>query len=144
MKPIFIQSWISGKYLQSANLPLATSQMAAMKMFLPKKTNSTRNNDAFTHCGISLISPNTLHQKHSGNLKSLCFSSIFISLGKQHPLWSSFQENDPYTEFESLKLEWGYGKWWCTMDWCVCCAMECGTCDVEWGSVYTVTRRDTW
>ena len=41
-------------------------------------------------------------------------------------------ENDLYTEFESLKLEWGYGKWWCNTDWCVCCGTECGTlCDVE-------------
>ena len=109
-------------------------------MFLPKKTNSTRNNDAFTHCGISLISPNTLHQKHSGNLKSLCFSSIFISLGKRHPLWSSFQENDPYTEFESLKLEWGYGKWWCNMDLCECCGMKCQWNVVQCGSGGGVVR----
>ena len=74
MKPVFIQSWtIPRKYLQSAYLPIAMSQMAAMKMswFLPKKAHSTRNNDAFTHCGISLISPNILHQKYSGSLKSL-------------------------------------------------------------------------
>ena len=33
---------------------------------------------------------------------------------------------------EPLKLEWGYGKLWCNMDWYVCCGMECGTlCDVE-------------
>ena len=72
MKPVFIQSWaIPRKYLQSANLPLTMSQMAAMKMsrFLPKKSHSTRNSDAFTHCGISLISPNILHQKYSGSLK---------------------------------------------------------------------------
>ena len=80
----------------------AMSQMAAMKMsrFLQqpqqKKAHSARHNDAFTHCGISLISPNTLHQKYSGSLKVSCFSLIFISSGKWHPLWSSFQENDPY------------------------------------------------
>ena len=28
--------------------------------------------------------------------KVSCFSLIFISSGKWHPLWSSFQENDPY------------------------------------------------
>ena len=57
--------------MRTANLPLAMSQMAAMKMsrFLPKKAHSARNNDAFTDCGISLISPNTLHQKYSGSLK---------------------------------------------------------------------------
>ena len=64
---------------------------------LPKKAHSARNNNAFTHCGISLISPNTLHKKYSGSLKCFMFSLIFISLGKQHPLWSHFQENDPYT-----------------------------------------------
>ena len=44
------------------------SQMAAMKMsrFLPpQKDSQHKNND----CGISLISPNTLYQKHSGSLK---------------------------------------------------------------------------
>ena len=51
----------------TANLPIAVSQMAAMKMsrFVPQKTDITRNNDAFTHCGISHISPNTLHQTYS-------------------------------------------------------------------------------
>ena len=76
MKPVFIQSWtIPRKYLWSANHPKAMSQMVAMKMlqFLPKKPHSARNNDAFTHCGISLISPNTLHQKYSGSLKSFMF-----------------------------------------------------------------------
>ena len=76
MKPVFIQSWtVPRKYLWSANLPKAMSQMAAMKMsdFYPKKAHSTRNNDAFTYCGISLISPNTLHQKYSGSLKSFMF-----------------------------------------------------------------------
>ena len=49
--------------------------------------------------------------------------------------------------FESLKLEWGYGKLWCNVDWCVCvcCGTECGTlCNVERGGVWAVTRRDTW
>ena len=76
MKPVFIQAWtIPRKYLQSPNLPKAMSQMAAMKMlrYLPKKAHSERNNDAFTHCGISIISPNTLHQKYSGSLKSFIF-----------------------------------------------------------------------
>ena len=76
MKPVFIQSWmIPRKYLQSANLPKAMSQMAAMKMlqFLPKKAHSTRNNDAFPHRGISLISPYTLLQKYGGILKSFMF-----------------------------------------------------------------------
>ena len=76
MKPVFIQLWtIPRKYLQSANLPKAMSQMAAMKMmrFLQKKAHSTRNNDAFTHCGISIISSNTLHQKYSSSLKSFMF-----------------------------------------------------------------------
>ena len=76
MKPVFIQSWIiPRKYLRSANLPIAMSQMAAMKIsqFLPRNAHSTRNNDAFTHCGISLISPNTLHRKCSSSLKSFMF-----------------------------------------------------------------------
>ena len=133
MKPVFIQSWmISGKYLRSANLPLAMSQMAAMKMWFlqkkkKKKTHSTRNNDAFTHCGISLTSPNTLHQKHSGSLKSF---RVLVQFLFHRESGSSFQENDRYTEFESLKLESGYDKWWCNMDWCVC--------DEEWGRVWAV------
>ena len=76
VKSVFIQSWaISRKYLRSANFPFAKSQRTAMKMswFLPKRAHSARNNDAFTHCGISLISPNTLHQKYSGSLKSFMF-----------------------------------------------------------------------
>ena len=100
MKSVFIQSWtLSKKYLWSANLPLAMSQMTAMKMsrFLPKRICSTRNNDAFTHCGISLTSPNTLQQKYSSTLKSFMFFCLFVSWSvKQHPLWSTFQENDPY------------------------------------------------
>ena len=70
------QSWtIPRKYLRSANFPIAMSQMVAMKIlwFLPKKAHSARNNDAFTHCGISLISPNILHQKYSSCLKSFMF-----------------------------------------------------------------------
>jgi len=48
------------------------SQMAAMKMsdFYQKRLTVQKNNDVFTYCGISLISPNTLHQKYSGSLKS--------------------------------------------------------------------------
>ena len=38
-----------------------------------KKTQSTRNDDAFTHSGISLVSPNTFHQKYSSKLKGLMF-----------------------------------------------------------------------
>ena len=67
-----------------------------MSRFLPKKAHSTKNNDAFTHCGISLSSPNTLQQKYSSSLKSFMFQFHFISSGKRRPLWSSFQENDPY------------------------------------------------
>ena len=26
-------------------------------------------------------------------------------------------------QFQSLKLEWGYEKWWCNMDGCVCAVM---------------------
>ena len=81
MKPVFIQSWtIPRKYLWSANLPKAMPQMVAMKIlrFLQKKDHSARNNDAFTHCGISLISPNTLRQKYSGSLKSFMFYFYFI------------------------------------------------------------------
>ena len=44
-----------------------------MSRFLPQKAHSARNNDAFTHCGISLISPNTLQQKYSGSLKGFMF-----------------------------------------------------------------------
>ena len=138
MKPVFIQSWmISGKYLRSANLPLAMSQMAAMKMwFFYQKRHTTRNNDACTHCGISLISPNTLHQKHSGRLKSFSVLVQFLFHLESGTLFgrSSFRENDPYTEFESLKLEWGYGKWWCNMDWCECCGMKCQWNVVQCGS----------
>ena len=98
MKPVFIQSWtIPRKYFRSANLPLDMSQMAAMKMlqFLPHKTHSTRNDDAFTHYGISLIPPNTWHWKYSSSLITglhqeltppflniavhLVFSPLFIS-----------------------------------------------------------------
>ena len=54
------------------------------------------------------------------------------ALYKNYFLLLVFQENDTYTEFKSLKLEWGYGKWWCNTDWCVGCGMECRTlCDVE-------------
>jgi len=51
------------------------SQIPAKKMlrFLPKKAHSTKNNAAFTHWGISLISSNTLHQKYSGSLKTNLF-----------------------------------------------------------------------
>ena len=43
--------------------------------------------------------------------------------------------------FESLKLEWGYGKWWCNMDWYVFCGTECATlCDVKRGRVCAVAR----
>ena len=91
---LFNHERFQGKYLQSANPPLAMSQMMAMSQFLPKKTNSTRNDDAFTYCAISLISANTLPQKYSGSLKSFMFYFIFILSGKWHPLWSSFQEND--------------------------------------------------
>ena len=94
-KPVFIPPWtIPRKYLQSANLPLAMSQMAAMKMsrLLLKKAHSTRNNDAFTHCDIPLF----LQTHYIRNIivvqKVWCFSWVFISAGKQHPLWSSFQE----------------------------------------------------
>ena len=44
------------------------------------------------------------------------------------------EQNGSFIRFESLKLsrEWGYGKLWCNMDWCVCCGMECGAlCDVK-------------
>ena len=78
-----------------------------MSRFLPKKAHSTRNNDAFTHCGISFISPNTLHQKYSGSLKLSCFRLIFISSGKRHSLWSSFQENDPYIYIHIYGWGWG-------------------------------------
>ena len=37
-------------------------------------------------------------------LKVSCFSLIFISSGKRHPLWSSFQENDPNTFRALLRL----------------------------------------
>ena len=92
------------------------SQVAAMKVsrFLPKKTHNTRNNDAFTLCGISLISPNTLHLKHSGGFNVLA-QLLFHFFGLVFRT-----ENDTYTEFVSLKLEWGYGKWWCNVGWCVC------------------------
>ena len=41
----------------------------------------------------------------------------------------------------ALKLEWGYGKLWCNVDWCVCCGTECGTlCDMERGRVWSVAR----
>ena len=52
MKSVFIQSWtISRKYLWSANLPLAMSQMTALKMswFLPKETHSTRKKIMHSH-----------------------------------------------------------------------------------------------
>jgi len=29
-------------------------------------------------------------------VKKLCFEFVFISLGKWHPLWSCFQETNPY------------------------------------------------
>ena len=66
------------------------------RFFKPKKAHSARNNDAFTHCGISLISPNTLHQKYSGSLKHFMFSLIFISSTR-------FQENDPYINIGGRK-----------------------------------------
>ena len=118
------------------------SQMAVMKIsqFLPQKTQeSTRNNDAFTHCGIYLISPNTLHQKYSDSLNSFMFYFLFHwESGTLFGL--SFRENDPYTEFESLKLEWGYGKWWCNMVWCECCGMKCQWNVVQCGSGGGVVR----
>ena len=64
--------------------------MAAMKMLdfynnnnNNKKAHSARNNDAFNYCGISLISPNTLHQKYSGSLETSRFNFYFI--GKAAP-----------------------------------------------------------
>ena len=83
MKSVFIHSlMISRKYLRSANLPFAMSQMTAMKMsrFLPEKTQSTKNNDAFTHCGISDISLTPLRLKYSGSLKSLFYFTFFFFL----------------------------------------------------------------
>ena len=89
MKPVFIQSWtIPRKNLRSANLPLAKpSKWWPWKCrdFYPPKTHSTRNNDAFTHCDISHISPNTLHQKYSGSLKSFMFYFYFYFIGKAAP-----------------------------------------------------------
>ena len=88
MKPVFIQSWtMPRKYLRSANLPIAKSQMAAMKMSVCrgdwKGSAQDWNNDAFTgHCGISLNSPNTLHQKYTGSLKK---SFSFYLIGKAAP-----------------------------------------------------------
>ena len=38
-------------------------------------------------------------------LKVSCFNLIFISSGKWHPLWSSFQENDRYIKTKQLKME---------------------------------------
>ena len=43
-----------------------------------KTTHSTRNNDAFTHSGISLVFPNTFHQKYSGTLKGLIFEFVLF------------------------------------------------------------------
>ena len=101
MKPVFIPSWtIPMKYLRSANLPIAMSQMAAMKMswFLQKKAHSARNNDAFTYCGISLISPNTLHQQYSGTLKSFMFYFNFGFIGKVAPSLVQFSGEWPLYE----------------------------------------------
>ena len=81
MKSVFIQSWMfSRKYLQSAYLPLAMSQMMAMKLlwFVPKMTSSTRNNEAFTHCGISLISP------------THCIRNIVVVVLKKQRFWICF------------------------------------------------------
>ena len=33
-------------------------------------------------------------------------------------------KTDTYS-FESLKLDCGYEKLWCNVDWCVCCGTEC-------------------
>ena len=101
MKPVFIQSWtIPRKYLRSVNLPIAMSQTVAMKMsrFLPKKAHSTRNNDAFTHYGISLIFPNTLHQKYSGSLNSFMFYFNFYFIGKAAPSLVQFSGEWPKCE----------------------------------------------
>ena len=94
----------------------------------------------FTY-GISLIYPNTLHQKHSGRLKSFSVLVQFLFHQESGTLFGlSFRENDPYTEFESLKLEWGYGKWWCNMVWCECCGMKCQWNVVQCGSRGGVMR----
>ena len=94
MKSVFIQLWMfSRKYLQSAYLPLAMSQMMAMKLlwFVPKMTSSTRNNEAFTHCGISLISPPhcirniVLNCNSSGSLKKQRFWICFYFVRKATP-----------------------------------------------------------
>ncbi len=88
-----------------------TAAMKAVSRLLPKKSNSTRNNDAFTHCGISLISPNTLHQKHSRKVSG----------------FSSFHR-DGGTLFGPVYRGESGGVIWIG----VCCGMECGTlCDVE-------------
>ena len=55
MKPVFIQSWtIPRKYLRSANLPKAMSQLAAMKN---NNNKQTKNKKMLTAQGIMMHLP---------------------------------------------------------------------------------------
>ena len=73
----------------------------------------------------------------------LHFSTTIFVLGMWYKrlyvnVWKNITKRITYSP-ESLKLEWGYGKWWCNMGWCVCCGMECGTLrDVKRGRVWAV------
>ena len=55
------------------------------------------------------------HQKHSGRLKSFSVLVQFLFHLESGTLFGLVfgRMTHIYTEFESLKLEWGYGKWWC-------------------------------
>ena len=76
------------------------------------------------------------HQKHSGRLKSFSVLVQFLFHLESGTLFGLVfgRMTHIYTEFESLKLEWGYGKWWCNMDWCECCGMKCQWNVVQCGS----------
>ena len=85
MKPVFIQSWtIPRKYLRSANLPKAMSQISAMKCrdFYPKRLIAQ---EIMMHLPIVAF-PLFLQTHYIRNivvvLKVSCFSLIFISSGK--------------------------------------------------------------
>ena len=78
--------------------------MTALKMsrFYPQKDTAQ---EIMMHSHIvefPLFLKNPLYQKYSGIWKVSYFNFIFISSEKRHPLWSSFQENDPYTHFIRL------------------------------------------
>ena len=76
-----------------------------MSRFLQKRAHSTRNNDAFTYCGIYLISPNTL--QFSGERPTFVCACVGVGVrARTLPNWSRNRD------WRSPKMKVFKQCWW--------------------------------